>query len=286
MKTIIISDIEGHKGSILPYALRWARAHESEADIVHTIDPRKHQGTSSSLSDSQSITPGDKLSHERILQREKNSAGLALQKFISGEGSRLNYPLKINVLIEEGTLKEAIAELENKYPGSVFLASTDPVNSMVDGLDELLETTRSLRSLVLFIPPDHPYKAPKKAMMFTDFNTGALPAFEAVDQWLRPFDVKIHAFGLSNGMDQLDMEMRSAAWLKIIKENTDLSADLATNVVEGREDLEDAFGILVESGADVGFFPGQIMEGDKKKPVPSRKLQALLESTEIPVAIY
>lgn len=68
---------------------------ECELDIVHAIDSRSYHRMLSSYADSQTITPGNKLSHDEIMRREKKSAQKALDKMLSKEASKLNYPLKM-----------------------------------------------------------------------------------------------------------------------------------------------------------------------------------------------
>jgi hypothetical protein len=99
MKTIILSDINNSAKSIIPYGLRLARELESEVDLLHVIDPRTHTGAYSSLSDSQSISPGETLSHAETIQHAKNRVSIKLDKLLSAEGSRLNYPLKLTGLL-------------------------------------------------------------------------------------------------------------------------------------------------------------------------------------------
>ncbi len=93
---MIISDIEGKADSIIPYGLRLGKHTETEVDIIHIIDPRNKQGATSPFADSKSITPGRVMPHDYILAREQNRASKAIEKLLSGEASRLNYPLKID----------------------------------------------------------------------------------------------------------------------------------------------------------------------------------------------
>jgi hypothetical protein len=59
-RIVLISDISGESESIIPWGLNLGKHTGSEVDILHIIDPRDKQGVESPVSDSQSITPGDK----------------------------------------------------------------------------------------------------------------------------------------------------------------------------------------------------------------------------------
>ncbi len=126
MKTIIISDINGKSESIIPYGLTLAKMLESEVDVIHAIDSRLHQGEYSSLSDSQSITPGKTFSHEEIMQREKDKVQIQLDKLLSSEASRLNYPIKINTLVEKDSIINSISSKIKEEPSSIFVISIEP----------------------------------------------------------------------------------------------------------------------------------------------------------------
>ena len=95
-------------------------------------------GVGSPVSDSQSITSGDKLSLEEIRQREKGKAEQSLDKFLSKEASRLNYPFKINTLIETEYLEEGLKKVFRERHGSLLITSPDvtcnPVSMKTDEL--------------------------------------------------------------------------------------------------------------------------------------------------------
>ena len=89
MRIIIISDVKGQTQSIIPYGLDLAKYLESEVEIFHLVDSRIQQGVSSVYGDSHSITPGKKLSHPEIIEREKQQIEKELDQMLSQRGFQI-----------------------------------------------------------------------------------------------------------------------------------------------------------------------------------------------------
>ena len=120
MKIIIISDLNSRWETIIPYGLNLAKNLEAEVDLLHIIDPRENQAQYTSYSDSQSITPGSTLSQDEVIQRERNLAELKMDKALSAEVSRLNYPLKVNRIIESSSIDDQLDKMAEENPDSLF----------------------------------------------------------------------------------------------------------------------------------------------------------------------
>lgn len=158
MRTIIISDIKSKEKSIIPYGLHIAKLLESEADVVHVIDPRIQQGVYSSIADSQTISVGEKLDHETIIEREIHYAKRELDEILVREVSRLNYPLKTNKIVEQNTIIRKIKELERDIENPLIILNSEPDNYIFSTLHEAVSIISKISTASLFVPPGYDYK--------------------------------------------------------------------------------------------------------------------------------
>ncbi len=158
MRTIIISDIKSKEKSIIPYGLNIAKLTGSEADVVHVIDPRIQQGVYSSYADSQSINVGDKLEHETIIEREIHYAKRELEEILVREVSRLNYPLKTNIIVEENTIIRKIKEIDRDIENPLIIVNSEPDNYIFSTLHEAVSIIAKISAASLFVPPGYGYK--------------------------------------------------------------------------------------------------------------------------------
>ena len=165
MKIIIISDIKGECESVIPYGLHLAKSLESEVDIVHIIDPRSLQGVQSVYSDSQTLSPGNKLSYTEIIEREKKCAEIELDKLLSSEASRLNYPLRIETFIEEGSIEKLISQRIELTKESILLMNSVPDNFVFSSKKEILDIVYRFDALSLLVSPGYKYKEFKKVAL-------------------------------------------------------------------------------------------------------------------------
>lgn len=104
MNTLLISDIKGQQESIIPFALNFCKLISNRVRIIHPMDPQKHPAVSSSFADSQSFEVAEKLTHEQIIKREINEIETMIDKLLSHEASRLNFPLRFSTSVTENTL--------------------------------------------------------------------------------------------------------------------------------------------------------------------------------------
>lgn len=286
MKTIIISDIEGKSDSVIPYGLNIGKYTRSEVDILHIIDPRKQQGVSSSYANSQSITPGDVLSHEEIQLREKNRASLALHKLLSAEASRLDYPLKINVKVDMENVEKEIRKISKDFPGSLLIHSLEPSNSMVSDLNELFSITRNLGSMVLIVPPGKKFAVPKKVMLLTDFNHDSHEGIHQAFDWLGAFNPMVTAFGITRMKHFAEMEMKSAAWKQVVEEYLDSGKSVNTNVITGTSRNETIRNYALRNEPDMVLLPKLILKPKVARLITGDNSRQLITSLKIPVLLY
>lgn len=287
MKTIIISDIPTGKESIIPYGLNIGKFTETEVEILHIIDPREHQGVQSSLADSQTISHGNKLSHMDILQREKSVADKALDKLLSKEASRLNYPLKINVNTETDYLEKSLKTVLRKNPESILIASSDPGDSTISSLNELLSIAKELKEVVFIIPPGQKFHELREVMLITDYSEGNYLQMKQVFTWLKPFDPLIQACAIVSLKKFVDMELRGKAWKQVVKNYLDPSSALKTSLIKkGGDNRRTLLDYVRRNNPDLVALPRKHKAGSGYKFFSKNNTKELIESLNRPILLY
>jgi hypothetical protein len=212
MKIYIISDLNSDVESVIPYGLRFAKFIEKEVDILHPIDPRTLKGAYTSISDSQSISPGSKLSSEALVEREKKNADTGLKKILSAEGSRLNYPLKINTVIEENDIESMLgARIENDHE-SIFIINTKTSNGIFDSTGEIIDIVKKLHAIYLLVHPGQVFHEYERVILPTNFTQEDLEKYPKVSFLFKGFEPNINAVDVGKNEEYLGTEMKSSRW--------------------------------------------------------------------------
>ncbi|MFO7828430.1 MAG: hypothetical protein R6V23_07415 [Bacteroidales bacterium] len=201
MRIIIISDIKGECESVIPYGLHLAKSLESEVDILHVIDSRTLHGVQSSYSDSQTVAPGNKLSHEDIVKREKKHAELELDKLLSGEASRVNYPLKINIVIEEGSLESIIRKQLKSAKDCLLLVNSVQDMFIFQSKQEIVNTIYKLDTVSLLAPPGYSFKEMRNVFLLSYPSPKHINKIKMNISFLKDFKPTINAVNFANMRD-------------------------------------------------------------------------------------
>lgn len=206
MKITIISDIKGEAESIIPYGLNLAKEMDVEVDVVHIIDTRMQQGVTTMYSDSQSVTPGNKFSHEEIIEREKKQVEIELTQVLSRETSQLNYPLKVNTLIELNSLVNKITEDLNTGVSSFLLMNQEADGYILESKKEIAEACKSFNGISLIVPPGYEFHKISSVMLPTDFNQDELHSYRNIAGFINVFYPVVNAVGKSGSKQQAEIE--------------------------------------------------------------------------------
>jgi hypothetical protein len=286
MKTIIISDIGGKDKSIIPYGLHMGKHNETEVMIHHIIDPRMHQGTTTPYSDSQSVTPGNKLSHEEIFEREKGFARKQLDKLLSAEASRLNYPLKYDTSVEVESLDLKLRRILSEDKENLCVASMVPDNSMIADLDELLEITDKTELPLLLVPPGVTFKVPAAIVLVTDYSEASQEPVKRALNWFDSFPVTIKAFEIAADTVVKQKEQQREVWEHAMNNFVSPTTLLNTKILIGKKDKDNILEEIRKSDATVAMLSRNIFRipGTKLKKITERK--DFLAATGVPVVIY
>ena len=285
-RIVLISDISGESGSIIPWGLNLGKHTGSEVDILHIIDPREKQGMESPESDSQSISPGGKLTWEDILQREKGKAEQALDKLLSKEASRLNYPLKINTIIETEYLEEGLKTILDERHGSLLIISSELKDTVFTDLDELLSISRDLYDPVFIVPPGTGFQKPEKVFMLADYSESPGLELKNMFKWLIPFKPMVSAGEVTKKMDKLvKLELTSKTWKKGVKKFIDPDITLKTSQLKGKPFTKTVANYVTRNKFDWVIIPKSKRESSKKL-FSADISKKLIKSIDKPVLLY
>lgn len=233
VKIIMVSDIKGDRSSILPYALRLAKHLEADMEIVHVVDSRNQLGVPSRYADSQTLTPGPKLTHQKIIQRELDEAKRLLDDILSGEASRLNYPLNIKTTVKSGKLIDELSDNIPRDAKHILIINSEADNYIFHSRGEMIELAKQVNAVTLLVPPDIKFEAFKEIALITDFsNKFGLSSYSKKVDFLKTFNPQIMAIDVAKPKRFFEKELKSQKWRKAFESSTLQS--IKTRVITGK----------------------------------------------------
>lgn len=284
MKIIILSDVNSKSETIIPYGLRVARALEADVDVLHVIDKRLHQGEYTQASDSQSITPGSPLSQDEIINKEEGRANLKLDKVLSRETSRLNYPLRVNRLIRQNSIEDELTLRARENPEYLFIINSEPDNYMFDSKNDIISTIQSTGVLSMLVHPENEFKDYRRALLPTDFESKKFNAFTDINFLFEKFNMLVDAVNVVPKSEYTEKETKGGAWKKVAHDHF-LPTTLETNVLEGDDFAETCSNYALKNKHDL-----IIMIQKKENPLTTifkkNDLDIILKKTQIPMLVY
>lgn len=284
MKTIVISDITEDTRSIIPYALKIGKYTQTRVEILHFIDPILQQGNYSNLSDSQTFTPAEKLPHEQLLNREKYWAEMEIHKLLSREASMLNYPLRIqeHIAIREtaNALREFISE-----DNPVIITSTTPSKAMLSGLNELLMIAGEFDVMVLVVPGNHPFTAPREGILVTDFSPEQYQHCNQIFRFLQPFNPLIYACDISYKQHD-EPQLKIDKWMELVKRFDHSECIVKTGVMHGHTESRSLQDYVEMYTPEIVIMPIHKRERFTPQTGNTPAIVNLVESLNTPVLFY
>lgn len=283
MKTIIISDIRSNSKSVIPYGLKLARSMESEVDVVHVVDPRIHHGKYSPFSDSRSVTPGHKLTHGEMIQREMGLVRTELDKLLSSEGSRLNYPLKVNTIVEKNSIQSEIEKIAEKETSWLLVTSSEPDDHIFMSKKEIYSTLNATGAAGIIVPPEAKYREYKKIIHPVDFSSDELDNYADLRFFFTVFHPVVNAVSVANGNKYLSLETKSKAWRRMVSD-VFLPSEIKSNVLKGDDFMKTLTNYSKRNEYDLFMLFPQ-ME-NLKKNLKKENVQEIVTETKLPMLYY
>ena len=277
MKTIIISDIRGDSESIIPYGLQFGKYTETNVDIIHIIDPRSKQGVSSSFADSKTITPGKKLTHHEILEREKGKVHAALDKLLSRETSSLNYPLRVNTIVEANNVYEAFNAVLKKSKDQMIIINRKIESTFLENYAELFNITKDHNSLIMSVPPGLEFSKPAKALYVNDFTEDPNKKIQLLFNWLSHFNIYFNATRITKMNQLIESELSMEAWKTAVSKFSHSPAIIKINTIQGKNFKDTLLNYSKRNGHDLIILQQNEIKPSVKKMVLGNETKELLE---------
>ena len=285
MKIILVSDVNSENKSTIPYGLKLAAALKAEVTVVHMIDTRSQHGTASSYADSHTVSPGGKLSFEEVTKRNKSQAKKNLDNVLSSETSRLNYPLKVNTIIEEDSVVDILERLTSEANVSLVVYPSKPDHHTFAYEKEIVQTCKEVGTLSLLVPPGFEFKSLENNVLLTDFSEEDNEQYKDISAVMSAFHPRITGLAVVKNEDERNtMNGNGHAWKE--KANT-LFQDAAveSDTTEGKDDYDAIAGYIQHDG-----FSSMILCHRKKSAIKrlfsSDDLHKLFEKVNIPVLFH
>ncbi|ALO15042.1 hypothetical protein L21SP5_01392 [Salinivirga cyanobacteriivorans] len=284
MKLVIVSDIKRGKDNVIVYGFKLARYLEWEVDIIHMVDPRSVHGVASTYSDSQTITPGRKMSPEEIIAREIKENQAALDDLISGEGSRLDYPLKINVLVEEGSIEGKMRQIREDDKTGLVLLNSELDQNVIATQGELFDMMKSIPAAYLLVSPKHEFTPFNQMLLPAAFIAKDLNQYPKVSHILKHFKSHIEAVNVAKDTEAKDTLQNRENWLKTSRDIFTAST-VETKELEGANFNKTLIDYVKNSQPDL------VMLFKKEKSIFERLfkkdlMKQLMGETEVPLLFY
>lgn len=282
MQTIIISDIHNKEESILPYALNFTKHLYPKTTILHVVDPRKQHAVSSAYADSQTFEVGEKLSHEDTIERELKQTRQALDELLSYEASRLNFPLRTNVVVKENTLEKQLQEEGGRYGNTLVLVSSKPDGEIVENFDAFLETVKRLKLLTLIVPAGMEFSNPSKAFTLFDFDKGRETGLMSVLSLLKPFNLKVNVGDMDRDGKYVELEIKSTAWEEVMKKYFQPEGGISTNILSGKDQSKSLIDFIRRNNYHLVLLP----VGEAKGKFSNNLIRRLIDELDLPILLY
>ncbi len=284
MKTIIISDIKSEKDSIISFGLNLAKYLETEAVVIHPVDSRVHQGEYSAVSDSQSVTPGNTFTHKEILFRETENVKKELNKLLSAEASRLNYPLKVDVVVEQESINDAIKSSIEKNNEYIFVASSEPDGSVFESKDEIISTIKNNRAICLLVPPGAAFSSLHKILTPVDFHSTEVNTFSGLNFFFQKVKPYIIAVDVAGNGDYAEKELKSQNWMELANDILPVSKTSASTL-KGENYVETIANYCNRNQPDV-LLLSQHKQNPVKQIFSKDNFEKIFYKVNVPVLVH
>lgn len=286
MKTILLSDIGNKTETIIPYALNFAKFVDSSVHIIHVVDPQQQHAVPSAFADSQSFEIAGKLSHKEIIEREKYFAKVALEKLLSKEASKLNFPLRIYSIVEGNSMAKQLPQVIGDEDLPFIITSSTLEGTVLHNLDEFFRLTDAFNNLSLVVPPGYEFNMPVKISVLCDFESGDNKELYKVLDFLKPFKTAVNIIAVAEEKKYLEMELRSKAWQQGVRLYLGESYQLSTNTLVGENYTDTAIGFIQRNNYDLVAIPRKIQGFSGAALNPKYNPLQFIEHLEVPVILY
>ncbi|MFW5821153.1 MAG: hypothetical protein ACOCWA_07680, partial [Bacteroidota bacterium] len=219
-----------------------------------------------------------------LIEREKQNAETGLKKILSAEGSRLNYPLKINTVVEEIDIEARLKSLTEKDHEAIILINSQSGNNIFKSTGEIINTVKSINAIYLLVNPGQEFYEYERVILPTAFTAEDLDKYPKIAYLFKGFKPHITAVDVAKNKDYLGTEMKSSQWEKSAR--TVFSNSVVNGMMlNGKDYNETLIKYVLKTKPDLVLLfkkEKNLFERLFKKDL----MKELLEQTDVPVMFY
>jgi hypothetical protein len=160
---------------------------------------------------------------------------MEMDKLLSGEASRLNYPLKINRVIVENSLEEELEVRVKNYPNCLLLVNAKTVNDMLDSTNEIVRLAKKTGVPSIIVPPGKQFKSFMSVLMPLNLDQNNYSSLSDLKFLFEHFNLTIDAVGFASDGDYSEKELKARAWKETVSNYYLPKADVKINILEGKD---------------------------------------------------
>ena len=276
----------GDRQSIIPNALKVAKAVGDRVTVVHPVDSRKQHAVSSAYADSQSFERGAKLSYEETLQKEVQKAGSALDILLSKEASKLNFPLRVGTLIEACSLTDGLQTAIGGRNMPLIMASTVPDGDVIDNLEEYFVMMEYFGGHTLLLPPDFEWVEEPQVMMVHDIEADDHEYLINLLNMFKPLKMSTRLIDVSHVNDFSEKEIRDKVLCQHVNNVLGDTLAVDSRLLKGEDYSATIMEYFRENTFDWIMLPRFFSPDKGMAPFPNELHKKALKELNVPVLFY
>jgi hypothetical protein len=226
------------------------------------------------------------LNHREILEREKNSARVRLDKMLSYEASRLNFPLRVNTIVEESTVKSCLNKEIGSDESLLILSAADLKGHNFEGFSDFIEITKELSNLSLIVPAGQEFTSPERVAIIYDYNTEDKAGIFNVMNTLKQFNPELNIVALVEEDKLAEIELNDSAWNSVIKDYTGSSINITTYLLGAKKYTQEIVDYINENNFQMVAIPRNARKSTGVISYPRYVSGKLAEAFKLPVILY
>ncbi len=217
------------------------------------------------------------------MQREKDKVQIQLDKLLSSEASRLNYPLKVNTLVKKDSIVNCISSKIKEEPSSIFIINIEPDGSIFQSKDEIISTLENTGAMGLLTPPGQPLRMINRVLLPVDFNLQNFGGYSKIHSFIRYFHPVIDTVSFEkNGNSTANKKNKN--WLEIVK-NIFIPSTVKNEQLSG-DNFQSSFKNYIQKNHTDLLILFQQKQGKIKSLFKESNARMLLPQLDLPTLVY
>ncbi len=211
---------------------------------------------------------------------------IILDKLLSIEASKLNFPLRVNTIVEENSIENLLHSIIRVDEPSIIISSSVLEGTILIDLNESLELAKKFNNLSLIITPGSKFSVPKKILIQYDFKLGVNDGIYKVLDYLKPFKPHIDVVDIAGKGKYSEMVIKSEAWKQVANNYMNSSLPITTNILTGNQYAKILSRYILRNNYDLVAVPKHMKASRGINIFPKNLSKQLVESLDMPVILY